>query len=182
MDSAVLVGGTVVARVRAGGRVACRGGDGKRHADRWTHRSAGWVESQPANRRQIISIVSILLIISLVIVAMTYVRSETTVPLMRLTTTIPVGTDPWEVAVAPDGRHAYVANSRSNSVSVIDTVSNSVTATVPVGNSPTGVAVTPDGRHAYVANSQSSSVSVIDAINNSVAATVPVGNSPIGWL
>ena len=40
----------------------------------------------------------------------------------------------------------------SNTVSVIDTATNTVVATVPVGSVPAGVAVTPDGKHAYVTN------------------------------
>jgi YVTN family beta-propeller protein len=39
---------------------------------------------------------------------------------------------------------AYVANSFSNSVSVIDTASNTVVATVGVGMNPFEVAITPD--------------------------------------
>ena len=38
---------------------------------------------------------------------------------------------------------AYVPNSESDTVSVIDTATNTVTATVPVGNRPLGVAVAP---------------------------------------
>jgi DNA-binding beta-propeller fold protein YncE len=37
-----------------------------------------------------------------------------------ITATIPIGQDPQGVALAPDGRHAYITNSGSNSVSVID--------------------------------------------------------------
>ena len=48
--------------------------------------------------------------------------------------------------------HAYVANTGSNSVSVIDTTSNTVVATVGVGDYPIGVAITPDGTRAYVTN------------------------------
>src|ERR1700736_5986235 len=66
------------------------------------------------------------------------------------TVTLPVGSLPSEVAVAPDGKHAYVPNNGSNTVSVIDTATNAVVAAVPVGRSPYGVAVTPDGTHAYV--------------------------------
>ena len=50
--------------------------------------------------------------------------------------TIPVGSNPYGVAVTPDGRTAYVANAGSNTVSVIDTASNAVTATIPVGSYP----------------------------------------------
>src|SRR3977135_1551829 len=64
---------------------------------------------------------------------------------------IPVGREPFGVAVSPDGKHAFVANRGSNNVSVIDTATNMIVATVAVGNVPFNVAVTPDG-HAYVAN------------------------------
>src|SRR6266849_547374 len=54
--------------------------------------------------------------------------------------------------------HAYVANSASSSVSVIDTASKTVVATVGVGTSPTRVAITPDGTRAYVTNFNSNTV------------------------
>jgi YVTN family beta-propeller protein len=60
-------------------------------------------------------------------------------------TTITVGLAPFGVAVTPDGKHAYVTNFNSNTVSVIDTASETVVATVAVGTAPFGVAVTPDG-------------------------------------
>jgi YVTN family beta-propeller protein/uncharacterized repeat protein (TIGR03803 family) len=69
---------------------------------------------------------------------------------------------------------AYVTNTGSNTVSVLDTVTNAVLATVPVGVKPEGVAVTPDGTQAYVANAGSNTVSVIATATNTVAATVPV--------
>jgi len=40
------------------------------------------------------------------------------------------------VAVNPDGTKVYVTNFYSNTVSVIDTVTNTVTDTVNAGNSP----------------------------------------------
>ena len=51
----------------------------------------------------------------------------------------------------PEAPFAYVTNSHSNTVSVIDTASNTVVATVPVGNGPIAVAITPDGKHEYSA-------------------------------
>ena len=73
---------------------------------------------------------------------------------------------------------AYVANAQDNSVSVIDTATNSVIATVAVGLGPAAVALTPDGRFAYVANQLGNTVSVISAASNTVVATVPVGTFP----
>src|SRR5262249_42188023 len=75
---------------------------------------------------------------------------------------------------------AYVTNSGSGTVSVIDTATNTVVATVGVGGDPRGVAITPDGTHAYVTNIRSNTVSVIDTATNTVVATVPVGLSPFG--
>ena len=46
----------------------------------------------------------------------------------------------------------YVTNLGDNTVSVIDTATNTVVATIPVGNSPTLIALSPDNTRAYVAN------------------------------
>ena len=73
---------------------------------------------------------------------------------------------------------AYITNTGSNSVSVIDTATNTVVATVAVGFAPLGVAVNPAGTRVYVANNGSNNVSVIDTATNTVAATVAVGFSP----
>jgi len=54
-----------------------------------------------------------------------------------------VGSFPVGVAITPDEARAYVTNLFSNSVSVINTASNTVVATVGVGNFPAGVAITP---------------------------------------
>src|SRR5208283_655477 len=77
------------------------------------------------------------------------------------TVTITVGSDPYGVAITPNGAYAYVANDGSDTVSAISTTTNTVTATVTVGYYPYGVAVTPNGAYAYVANDGSDTVSVI---------------------
>src|SRR5712692_2356931 len=75
---------------------------------------------------------------------------------------------------------AYIPNADSNTVSVIDTATNTVTATVPVGEGPHGVAVHPAGTFVYVTNYASDTVSVINTTNQTVAATVSVGEAPLG--
>ena len=55
---------------------------------------------------------------------------------------IPVGDNPLRVAFTPDGRRAYVTNRGSNTVSVIDTKTNTVVDTIEVGMAPGGVAIT----------------------------------------
>jgi YVTN family beta-propeller protein len=74
---------------------------------------------------------------------------------------------------------AYVTNSGDNTVSVIDTFSNTSVATVGVGRAPVSVAITPDGTRAYVTNFDNT-VSVIATSGNTVVATVGVGGGPAG--
>lgn len=62
---------------------------------------------------------------------------------------------------------AYVTNAGDNTVSVIDSATNTVRATIPVGLYPVAVAVTPDGMFAYVANANSNDVSVVATSANS---------------
>jgi YVTN family beta-propeller protein len=75
---------------------------------------------------------------------------------------------------------AYITNSASHNVSVINTTTNTVTATIPVGPNPTGVAVHPAGTRVYVVNQSGDSVSVVDTAANTVITTVPVGSFPTG--
>ena len=76
--------------------------------------------------------------------------------------------------------YAYVANSGSGTVSVVDTNQDAVVAQIPVGGVPWGVAVGPGGDRIYVANAKSGTVSVIDGQSKSVTATLSVGSKPMG--
>ena len=97
-----------------------------------------------------------------------------------------VGTQPYGIAVTPDGSHVYVANEGSGSnlgsISVIDTSNNSVTTPISYTGGkisiPIGVAITPDGNSAYVTNFGSASVAVIATATNTVTTTIPVGGGP----
>ncbi|MBK8505893.1 MAG: beta-propeller fold lactonase family protein [Saprospiraceae bacterium] len=83
------------------------------------------------------------------------------------------------VIPSPNGNvFAYVANSGSNTVSVINTATDSVTATIPVGSFPFGVSVSPDGSKVYVSNNNSNTVSVINTAGNTLIASIPVGIQP----
>ena len=74
--------------------------------------------------------------------------------------------------------YAYIANRFSNSVSVIDTATDTVIADIAVGAGPWGVAVGPGGERAYVTNAFGNSVSVIDGQRLAVVATIPLDSSP----
>jgi len=89
-----------------------------------------------------------------------------------------VGTGVEGVAVTPNGAYAYVANSMDNTITVINTTTNTVSGTVPVGTAPCGVAA--NNAYVYVTNSGANTVSVISTTTNAVTATVNVGNAPYG--
>ena len=65
-------------------------------------------------------------------------------------------------SIADTAPFAYIPNFGSNTVSVIDTGTDTVAATVNVGSNPFGVAVAPDGSHVYVTNMYNNTTSVID--------------------
>lgn len=87
---------------------------------------------------------------------------------------IQTGSTPYfSVAV---GTSLYVANTGSNTVSVIDTTTNRVTKTISVGTNPRAPLVV--GTDIYVNNYGSDDVSVIDTTTNTVTATIAVGDFP----
>ena len=94
---------------------------------------------------------------------------------------IPVGREPWCVAITPDDEKAYVTNMASGTVSVISTLSRQVVDTIRVGTEPFGCAITPDGKDLYVANQSSATISVINTRRDKVTETIEdVGVKPHG--
>jgi YVTN family beta-propeller protein len=78
------------------------------------------------------------------------------------------------------GPKLYAVNADSNTVSVIDTTTNTVNTTIPVGNKPLGIAHNPVNNELYVANRDDDTVSVIDTTTDSVTTSIAVGDSPYG--
>jgi YVTN family beta-propeller protein len=95
-------------------------------------------------------------------------------------TPINVGISPQQIAIAPDGAHAYVTDFFGATVSVIDLAGGTATGTIAVGSETMGIAVTPDGTRAYVVNHGGDSVSVINLASGTVTGTIAVGNGPTG--
>jgi YVTN family beta-propeller protein len=77
-------------------------------------------------------------------------------------------------SIAGAAPFAYVTNEGGDTVSVIDTSTNTVTATVPTGSFPFGIAITPNGAYAYVTSFVSYSVFVINTSTNTVTAAIVV--------
>ncbi|CCH29856.1 YncE family protein [Actinosynnema sp. NPDC047251] len=90
------------------------------------------------------------------------------------------GGSPYGVGVAFDGARGYVTNVRDNTLTVIDTPTNTVDAAVPVGDGPAGVVVSPSGAHVYVSNYRAGTVSVVDAATLTATETIPVGPNADG--
>ncbi|WP_447008921.1 cytochrome D1 domain-containing protein [Saccharothrix sp. DSM 118769] len=99
-----------------------------------------------------------------------------------VTSTLGDGTSgsPYGVGVAFDGARGYVTNVRDDTLTVIDTPTNTVDAAVPVGDGPAGVVVSPDGGHVYVSNYSAGTVSVVDAATLTTTETIPVGANADG--
>jgi len=86
--------------------------------------------------------------------------------------------DPWGIAYDPSNGYIYVADVGSNTVSVINSATNTVIATIPVGKGPARVTYDPSNGYIYVADVGSNTVSVING--TTVIATIPVGSEPWG--
>jgi YVTN family beta-propeller protein len=87
------------------------------------------------------------------------------------------------VPASARAQRAYITNIQDSTVSVIDTVTNTLVGSpIPVGLNPIGVAVTPDGSKVYVANlnlfGAFGTVSVIDTATNTVVGSpITVGSN-----
>jgi YVTN family beta-propeller protein len=97
---------------------------------------------------------------------------------------IEVGLHPSGMVVSPDRKTLYVANANSDTVSVIDTYSDTVVNTLgvrpmpglPFGSAPNALTISPDGKTLYVANGGNNAVLVMEA-----ATGVRHGFIPTGW-
>lgn len=82
-----------------------------------------------------------------------------------------------EVTFAPDGRHGFVCNGGSGTVSVIDVETRDVVAEITVGQTPVGAWPGTDGLM-YVDNEGSKTLSVIDPVALEVVRTYELGFTP----
>jgi YVTN family beta-propeller protein len=103
----------------------------------------------------------------------------------HIVTRIPVDVNPYQLVFSPDGGTLFVSNWASNSVSVIDTLSNRVTASIQVGSNPNDMKLSSDGR-LFVACSNDNTVHVIDTklrrnievISTTLTPQAPEGSTP----
>lgn len=101
----------------------------------------------------------------------------------RVTAMIPTGIKPHGLWPTPDGRHLFVPNQLSGTLSKVDLDAAKVTGETLVGRTPTMVVVSPDGGTAYVTLFGERGVAVVDgvAVQNGklqVTDVIPVGEKP----
>lgn len=90
---------------------------------------------------------------------------------------ITVGKNPSEITFSADGSRAFVANTASASVSVIDPVTKAVITELNVGADPVGAWPATNGKM-YVDNETAQTVSIIDVATESVVETLILGFKP----
>lgn len=80
--------------------------------------------------------------------------------------------------------YAYVPNTGSGTISVIDTGSDTVVKTLPahgtLGKKLLGLAVSDDGKRLFVVDAPANGVRVVDAATGKLIQTIPTGKSPEG--
>lgn len=94
-----------------------------------------------------------------------------------VTNTITVGHAPFSVAVASSGGFAYVTNRDDDTVSLINTATDTVIEDLEVGETPEGIFV--GFGEIYITNDKSESVTVYREIDFQELATIPTGGGPL---
>jgi YVTN family beta-propeller protein len=100
----------------------------------------------------------------------------------KVTGHVTLGGAPAAVALSVDARFAYVSQSASNTVAVVDTRTQQVVARVQVGPGPRALAFgySINAVVLFVTVSGGNAVAVVDPDARKVLATIPVGSHPTG--
>jgi YVTN family beta-propeller protein len=94
-----------------------------------------------------------------------------------LITTVPLSSDGFNLAVAPDGQRVYVTTA-AGTLYVIDASDNSVVTTLSVGAAANGLAFSPGGSVLYVSSRDAGTVVAINPLTNAITRTYTIGGMP----
>ena len=95
--------------------------------------------------------------------------------------------EPYTVTINAAGTIAYVTNSNSTTITMIDIATNSVIGTIGGFDGPSGMVITPAGTIAYVNNyggpegvgsGNGTTVNIVDLTTNIITGTITVGTAP----
>lgn len=119
-------------------------------------------------------------------VAATGTVSRIDLSTLAITHTIPVGLHPTAILWDEPRGHLYVANTNSDSISIVDTKTQAVVRTVDLqpfsqkvrGIAPTALAIAPDGKRLYAACGGINAVAVIDTAAGTVNGMIPTAWYP----
>lgn len=92
---------------------------------------------------------------------------------------IEIGPHPAHVIVDANASRAFVTDSETSTVQIVDLNRRSVVALVPTGRFPHGLRMSPDGREIAVANVEDDSVSIVDVMAAKELVRIPVGKAPV---
>jgi len=94
--------------------------------------------------------------------SLSIINTETNTVESSISLAGPLGETPWEIALSPDGKKAYVTLPNVWMVVEVDIINNIGRNYFDAKGGAAGIVVSPDGKFAYTANYHSSSVSKID--------------------
>jgi DNA-binding beta-propeller fold protein YncE len=94
--------------------------------------------------------------------------------------TISVGSQPTFVAVDPVLNNAFVINSSSNNVYVVNGENeHGIVGIIPVQDTPYGLTVDREHHWLYVTNTDAHSISIVDARSHQILTTTPTQEFPL---
>jgi YVTN family beta-propeller protein len=108
-----------------------------------------------------------------------------TVPVSGSVPALPIGYlfrfEPYQAAITPDSKFAYITCRKSGEVRVLDITQMTIVDSITVGSAPLIPAITPGGGYVFVANRNSNSLSAINTATRQVEYTIDnVGVEPHG--
>jgi YVTN family beta-propeller protein len=96
----------------------------------------------------------------------------------KVLSVLPAGSDPEQFAISADGKHLFVANEDTGTVSIVDLAGKQSIVKIAVGREPEGVVLAPNGQWVLITNESDNSVSIIDTKTRVLLRSVVVGKRP----
>ncbi len=88
----------------------------------------------------------------------------------------------YGVSIAPNGAYAYATDYNNNTVSIINTSTETITGTITGFSNPylCSVSIAPNGAYAYVTNYGNNTASIVNTSSKSITGTISAFHNPAG--